>query len=31
CCGNSHIWCYACGYELWEGFDFDFGIRTKVI
>ena len=18
CCGNSHIWCYNCGYELWD-------------
>ena len=19
CCGNSHIWCYKCGYTLWAG------------
>lgn len=19
CCGNSHIWCYNCGYTLWTG------------
>ena len=18
CCGNSHIWCYNCGFELWS-------------
>jgi len=18
CCGNSHIWCYSCGYTLWS-------------
>lgn len=18
CCGNDHIWCYKCGFTLWE-------------
>ena len=22
CCGNSHIWCYNCGFELWDRADF---------
>jgi len=26
CCGNSHIWCYDCGYNLWEMFDTEVKI-----
>lgn len=27
CCGNSHIKCYECGFELWEM--FQMGIEVK--
>jgi len=25
CCGNSHIWCYNCGFELWNFPPKEFG------